>query len=114
MAHPSRNVDISQHSYTGGYFRQRLRNFVGFYVDAKLSSGTRGIAEPNTQARSVENQLTVDEQVISVETKEPSAVQGEEKLVLYPTYARVKPHLFHSTHRHTSTSEHGNSDVWAP
>ena len=27
--------------------------------------------------------------------------------MLFPTYARVKPHLFHAMHQHASTSEYG-------
>ena len=34
MAH--RDVDPSRHTYTGGHFRQRLKNLVVTYVDAKV------------------------------------------------------------------------------
>ena len=68
----------------------------------------RAIGNPNnTQARLVENRFAEEEKLNKVDAKDVGAVQGEEKLVLFPTYARVKPHLFHSAHGHSSTSEHG-------
>ena len=67
----------------------------------------RAIGEPSTQARLVENRFAEEEKLNKVDAKDVATVQGEEKLVLFPTYARVKPHLFHSAHGHSSTSEHG-------
>lgn len=109
MAQPRRTdiVDPSRHSYTGTHFRQRLKNFVGTYVDTRTAIVERGIGEPNTQARLLENRLAEEEKLNKVDAKDVNSVQGEEKLVLFPTYARVKPHLFHGTHAHQSTSEHG-------
>lgn len=102
MAH--REVDHSRHSYTGGHFRQRLKNLVGTYVDAK-GTAVRGV-ESSTVARSVEDPLS-EEENNKVDAKDLANVPGEEKLVLFPTYARVKPHLFHAMHQHVPTSEYG-------
>jgi hypothetical protein len=75
---------------------RRLRNLVGTYIDTKVS-GARDLTN-----RQVEERLTKQETVQANEI-----TVDEEKLVLYPTYARVKPHLLHMTHQHTATSEHG-------
>ena len=108
MAQPHRpDVDPSRHSYTGTHFRQRLKNLVGAYVETRTTITERGIGEPNTQARLIEDRLAEEEKLNKVDAKDVNAVQGEEKLMLFPTYARVKPHLFHGTHAHLSTSEHG-------
>jgi phosphatidate phosphatase APP1 len=101
MAQPPRDVDPSRHSYTGSHFRQRLRNIVGTYV----SAASKDIGDPGVQARMVEDSIA--EQDRKVDAKDVGMAQGEEKLVLYPTYARTKPHLFHGHHRHPSTSQHG-------
>jgi hypothetical protein len=108
MAQPLRDVDNSQHSYTGGHFRQRFKNLVGSYIDTKLEAGNRSIAEPPSQARLITDRLAEEEKLNSVDVKDVNMVQGEEKLVIFPTYAKVKPHLFHSGHQHPSTSKHGN------
>lgn len=103
MSH--RDVDPSRHSYSGGHFRQRLKNLVVPHVE----KGTAvKVVEPSTVTRSVEDRLTDEEVSIKVDAKDAHTVPGEEKLVLFPTYARVKPHLFHAMHQHVSTSEYGN------
>jgi hypothetical protein len=110
MAQPHRtDIDSSRHSYTGTHIRQRFRNLLGTYVDTgSAMMMERAIGNPNnTQARLVENRFAEEEKLNKVDAKDVGAVQGEEKLVLFPTYARVKPHLFHSAHGHSSTSEHG-------
>ena len=106
--HNRTDMDLSRHSYTGTHLRQRLKNFVGTYVDTRASIAERGIGEPNARARFIENRLADEEKFNKVDAKDVPAVQGEEKLVLFPTYARVKPHLFHLAHEHSSTSEHGS------
>jgi len=112
MAAPRFDVDASRHSYTGGYFRQRLKNVLGAYVEGKINTGTtRGISEPPATARLVEDRLAEEERINKVDAKDAATIPGEEKLVLFPTYARVKPHLFHASHHHVSTSEHGTSHV---
>ena len=105
MAH--REVDPSRHSYTGGHFRQRFRNIVGTYVDTKIA-GVRGV-EPGTTARLVEERVA-EEENSNVDAKDDANVPGEEKLMLFPTYARVRPHLFHAMHQHAVTSEYGISN----
>jgi hypothetical protein len=102
MSH--RDVDPSRHSYTGGHFRQRFKNLVIPHVE-KVTAGK--VVEPSTVARLVEDRLTDEEVSIKVDAKDAHTVPGEEKLVLFPTYARVKPHLFHAKHQHASTSEYG-------
>jgi hypothetical protein len=102
MAH--RDVGPSRHSYTGGHFRQRLKNRVVTYVDAKVAA-VKGV-EPGT-ARSVEDPVAEEEKNNKDDAKDMANIPGEEKLVLFPTYAMVKPHLFHGMHQHASTSEHG-------
>jgi Uncharacterized conserved protein (DUF2183) len=97
-----RDVDSSRHSYTGGHFRQRLKNLVGTYVDTKVRPKT----DASTTSRSVEKGFAEEDKLNKVDAKD-SAAAGEEKLVIFPTYAKVKPHLFHALHGHTSTSEHG-------
>jgi hypothetical protein len=77
---------------------------VGTYVDAKVTA-VRGV-ESSTRARSVEDPLS-EEENNKVDAKDLANVPGEEKLVLFPTYARVKPHLFHALHQHVPTSEYG-------
>jgi len=104
-----RNVDPSRHSYTGGHIRQRLRNIVGNYVDAKLGVGTP-VPGPATSPRMVHDRFAQEEESNKIDARDIAAVSGdEEKLVLFPTYARVKPHLFHVLHQHGPTSEHGTS-----
>jgi hypothetical protein len=109
MAPPPFDVDAPRHSYSGHRFRQRLKNIVGAYVEGKVNTGnTRGInTEPPVAARLVEDRLAEEERVNHVDAKDAAAVPGDEKLVLFPTYARVKPHLFHATHHHIATSEYG-------
>jgi len=104
-----RDVDFSRHSYTGGHIRQRLRNVVGNYVDAKLGVGTR-VSAPAPTARLVQDRSAEEESLNRIDAKDIATVGGgEEKLVLFPTYARVKPHLLHILHQHGPTSEHGTS-----
>lgn len=80
---------------------------MGGYIDSKISS--RGGPEATGQAETTTSQsrLVEDEEGESkVDAKDVANVQGEEKVVLYPTYARVKPHLSHVIRRHSSTSQH--------
>jgi hypothetical protein len=110
MSQPHRptDVDFARHSYTGTHIRQRVRNLLGTYVDTRTASIIdRGIGDLSTEARVVENRVAEEEKSNKIDAKDVAGVQGEEKLVLFPTYARVKPHLFHSAHGHSSTSEHG-------
>lgn len=112
MAAPPFDVDTSRHSYSGGHFRQRLKNIVGAYVEGKINTRTtRGITEPPAAARLVEDRLAEEESLNKVDAKDVAGIPGDEKLVLFPTYARVKPHLFHGSHHHISTSEHGSRCV---
>ena len=112
MAGPPLDVDASRHSYTGGHFRQRLKNIVGAYVEGKINTATtRANTEAPVAARLVEDRLAEEERINTVDAKDVATVPGEEKLVLFPTYARVKPHLFHGSHHHVSTSEHGTRQV---
>ena len=104
-------TDPSSYGFTGHRLRQRFREFVGSYLDT-VGSGvgaptTRAIQEQPPPARLVEDRLAEEEKLNNVDAKNVTATQGEEKLVLYPTYARVKPHLFHATHQHVPTSDHG-------
>ena len=91
MAQPHERSQPSTH------FR-RFRNLVGSYIDTKVAYAR------DVTSRGLEEQLTRQESVVA-----ESVTLEEEKLVLYPTYARVKPHLLHMTHHHTSTSEHGSN-----
>jgi hypothetical protein len=81
---------------------RRLRNFFGSYIDTKVGHTSRGIGESTT--RRVEEPLVARE---ALDANDGAITQEEERLVLYPTYARIKPHLLHMTHQHTATSEHG-------
>jgi hypothetical protein len=99
-----RELDPARHSYTGGHIRQRLRNIVGSYVDGKVGDTGESVA---TTARMVEDRFAEEEKLNKVDAKDVGTVVGEEKVVLYPTYARVKPHLLHVLHQHAPTSEHG-------
>ena len=101
MAQPP---DPARHSYTGQNIRQKLKNMVGTY--AGYTSGSRDISDPGVQARMVEDSLAQTEENRKVSAKDADG-QGEEKLVLFPTYARIKPHLFHGNHLHSSTSSRG-------
>ena len=49
-----RNIDISRHTNTGGHFRQRLKNFIGGYVD---TSKTMSKMDPSTTARLVSRSI---------------------------------------------------------
>ena len=67
MAAPPFDVDASRHSYTGGFFRQRLKNVLGAYVEGKINTGTtRGITEPPAAARLMENRLAEEERINKV------------------------------------------------
>jgi phosphatidate phosphatase APP1 len=109
---PQRDVNAAKPSYTGSYFRQRIKNIVGAYVDGRESLRSRTVLEPPTTARLVEERLGEEETLNKIEAKDVATVIGDEKLVLFPTYARAKPHLFHATHKHIATSEHGNVFQW--
>jgi hypothetical protein len=98
-----RELDPARHSYTGGHFRQRLRNIVGGYVEGKIA-GEGSVA---STARMVEDRFAEEEKLNKVDAKDVGVMVGEEKVVLYPTYARIKPHLLHVLHQHAPTSEHG-------
>ena len=113
MVPPPFDVDSGRHTYTGGHFRRRLKNIVGAYVEGKINTGatTPGITEPPAPARLLQDRLAEEERINKVDAKDTAAVAGEEKLVLFPTYARAKPHLFHASHHHKSTSEHGTRRV---
>lgn len=105
MSQP-RDVDLSRQRSPGGHFRQRFKKFVGLYVDVKAGSKI----EPSTVARLVEDRLAEEEKLNKVDAKDVAAIE-EEKLVLFPTYARVKPHFLHASHSHAPTSEHGTTRI---
>jgi hypothetical protein len=67
--------------------RKRIRNLVDTYRNAKASLARNGLSEPAAPARLVEDRLAEEERLNKVDAKDVSNVQGQEKLVLYPTYA---------------------------
>src|SRR5579859_3745429 len=87
MAQP---LDSIRHTYSGSHIRQKLKSIVTANVDPRTISGGR---EPAVQARILEDRLAEEEKINKVDAKDVAAVPGDEKLALFPTYARVKPHF---------------------
>lgn len=90
-------------------FRRRIRTIVDTYRDARANLQSRGISEAAPPARLVEDRLAEEERLNKVDAKDVSNVQGEEKLVLYPTYA-ARPYGHH-LHIHAPGTQHCTSDV---
>ena len=105
--------DLLDPSLSGGeskyQFRRRIRNIVDTYRDARADLQSRGINEAAPPARLVEDRLAEEERLNKVDAKDVSNVQGEEKLVLYPTYA-ARPYGHH-LHIHPPGTQHCTSDV---
>lgn len=83
-----------------------MRNLVETYVDTGVDTEVGSPVEPSTPTRFVEDPL-LEEKISRVDSKDGLPAQAEENLVLFPTYARVKPHIFHAIHQHSATSKHG-------
>ena len=90
--------------------RRRIRNLVDTYRDAKASltrsTTVEALAPAVPAARLVEDRLADEERLNKVEAKEAANVPGEEKLVLYPTYA-ARPYGYHLLDFHPQGSQYG-------